>query len=236
MCPLSQPLCNAKIRTSASISLCICCSMRCVFAVSGPPNYRSKCNGDHPSGHDSDGTLCSRPRLSRLPANGRRPSSHSHRSHYFNPCILPLQDSSATSALLLPLSSSSSPRRTKSEIRAASSSFSQPNEVPPLIPCPPCGDKVVTFVSRAGECFYKCIRKHPYMPQRSIAAHPSGVLQHRSNRQRQFVDGSSCTPPAAHTASKPVQHPGEIQAAHARAVAAHAAGEPSQHRTAMLLH
>uniref|UniRef100_A0A453KLZ1 Uncharacterized protein n=1 Tax=Aegilops tauschii subsp. strangulata TaxID=200361 RepID=A0A453KLZ1_AEGTS len=49
-------------------------------------------------------------------------------------------------------------------------SSSQPQEVPPPISCPDYLDKVVTFASRAGARFYKCVRKDvsAHLPRRTI--------------------------------------------------------------------
>ncbi|XP_044436965.1 uncharacterized protein [Triticum aestivum] len=97
---------------------------------------------------------------------------------------------------------------------ASSSSSSQAGGVLPLIPCLECRCKVVTFVSRAGEQFYKCVTKDAglcpfmrttdtYLPEltrvgiaepqvlhHSMAMHQSAPVQRRSSREQEFIDGS----------------------------------------------
>nr|XP_040244711.1 uncharacterized protein LOC120964289 [Aegilops tauschii subsp. strangulata] len=116
---------------------------------------------------------------------------------------------------------------------AASSSSSQPDEVLPLIPCSRCGDKVVTLVSRAGEPFHKCVRKNLRTHPVSFSIDPTASASSWTAARwisRQLMRASSRT----HSKRARPASRGNPSSSCTPA-AAHAAGEPSQRRTALLL-
>ncbi|KAM3188632.1 hypothetical protein ACQJBY_056372 [Aegilops geniculata] len=137
---------------------------------------------------------------------------------------------------------------------ASSSSSSQAAGVLPLIPCLECSCKVVTFVSRAGERFYKCVRKDArlcpfmrttdtYLPElsrvglaqpqvlhHSMAMHQSAPVQRRSRREQEFFDGSQAEIQPDHVAVRLQMH----QANHHPRPQAHCCSSDS-HRTSMML-